>query len=42
MELEERARTNAVVLVAAVVTFLASEEASYVTAQIISVSGGMA
>jgi 3-oxoacyl-[acyl-carrier protein] reductase len=28
--------------VAAVVTFLASEEASYVTAQIISVSGGMA
>ena len=28
--------------VAAVVAFLASEEASYVTAQIISVSGGMA
>ena len=28
--------------VAAVVAFLASEEASYVTAQVISVSGGMA
>ena len=28
--------------VAAVVAFLASEEASYVTAQIVSVSGGMA
>ena len=28
--------------VAAVVAFLASEEAAYVTAQVISVSGGMA